>query len=241
VAKPRQCASGLRGVPEVGPDFQFPATCTEVNTEGPTSCIMEGMPKAGLRWFPLLLPAIAAMVMGCGGYNSNYVPPADGRPRLVWQDNKVVPMSANAIPAQCSSETDALLGGSGSVPVSRYVGGGGGGGVRFWVPVRTVAVVRVNGPIIAPIPRLGGSFSGGGLGKLGGGGGGGGGDIGKAAIVVAVLAIAVLPFIALGLAAGRPEPEDQVAAAIDQVNAQTDLARVPGSACDELVVAGGGQ
>jgi hypothetical protein len=120
-------------------------------------------------------------------------------------------------------------------------GGGGGGSVRgsFWVPVRTVAVVRVNGPVIAPI-RLGGAFSGGGIGRLGGGGGGGGGgDIGKAAIVVAVIAITVLPFIALGLAAGRPEPEDQVAAAVDQVNAQTDLARVPGSPCDELIVAGG--
>lgn len=177
------------------------------------------------------------MVIGCGGYTSEYVPPPDGRPRLVWQDNKVVPMMANAMPAPCSSEVDALLGGSGSVRVPRSYSGGG----TYWVPVRTVAVVRVHGPVPLPLPRasFGGSGGVGGIGKLGGGGGGGGGDLGKAAIVVAVLAISVLPFIALGLAAGTPEPEKEVADAIDRVNAQTDLARMPGSPCDELVVAGG--
>ena len=109
------------------------------------------------------------------------------------------------------------------------------------MPVRTVAIVHVHGPLPVPRPILVPSL-GGGIGSLGGGGGssggGGGGDLGKAAIVVAVLAISVLPFIALGLATGRPEPEKQVAAAIDQVNAQTDLARTEGSPCDELVVAG---
>ena len=189
----------------------------------------------GPRWFPLLLPGIASLVMGCGGYTSEYVPPADGRPRLLWEDNKVVVTQAGAVPANCSAEVNALTGGDTSVRVAAR--GGGGGGV-YWVPVRTVGVVHVHGPIIAPVPR---PFVplGGGIGKLGGGGGGGGGDLGKAAIVVAVLAIAVLPFIALGLATGRPEPEAEVADAIDRANAQTDLARTPTSACDELVVAGG--
>ena len=189
----------------------------------------------GLRWFPLLLPGIASLVMGCGGYTSEYVPPADGRPRLLWDDNKVVVTQAGAVPAACGAEVNALTGGDTSVRVAAR--GGGGGGV-YWVPVRTVAVVHVHGPIVAPVPR---PFVplGGGIGKLGGGGSGGGGDLGKAAVVVAVLAIAVLPFIALGLATGRPEPEAEVADAIDRANAQTDLARTPTSACDELVVAGG--
>lgn len=190
----------------------------------------------GLRWFPLLLPGIASLVMGCGGYTSEYVPPADGRPRLLWEDNKVVVTQAGAVPVACGAEVNALTGGDTSVRVAAR--GGGGGGV-YWVPVRTVGVVHVHGPIIAPVPRpFVPSVGGGGIGKLGGGGGGGG-DLGKAAIVVAVLAIAVLPFIALGLATGRPEPEAEVADAIDRANAQTDLARTPTSACDELVVAGG--
>lgn len=175
---------------------------------------------------------------GCGGYTSEYVPPPDGRPRLVWQDNKPVPMIANGVPAACSAAVDGLLGG-GSYPVRGRTRGG------YYAPVRTVTVVNVRGPGFVPVPRpvLVPRLPGGGgsIGKIGGGGGssgGSGGDLGKAAIVVAVLAVAVLPFIALGLATGRPEPEKEVAAAIDHVNAQTDLARTEGSPCDELLVAG---
>lgn len=201
------------------------------------------MSKPSLPWFLLLLPGMASLAIGCGGYTSEYVPPPDGRPRLVWQDNKVVAVQANPVPANCTIDADALAGGYGSVKVASRGGGGGyygGGGGVYWVPVRSVAVVHVGGPVIAPVPRpilpVPGPAGGGGIGKIGGGGGGGG-DLGKAAIVVAVLAIAVLPFIALGLATGRPEPEKDVAIAIDRVNAQTDLARTPGSPCDELVVA----
>lgn len=196
------------------------------------------MSKPSPWWFPLLLPGIASLVIGCGGYTSQYVPPPDGRPRLVWQDNKVVAVQANPVPAACAADADALAYGYESAPeLQRTVRTRVVGGV-YWVPVRTVHVVHVGGPVIVPRPILpvpGGSV--GGIGKLGGGGGGGGGDLGKAAIAVAVLAIAVLPFIALGLATGRPEPEKEVALAIDRANAQTDLARVPGSPCDELVVA----
>ena len=55
-----------------------------------------------------------------------------------------------------------------------------------------------------------------------------------------VVGVAALPSIALGRAVGRPEPEEQVAAAIDQVNEQQDLARNEGSPCDEMTVAGEG-
>jgi hypothetical protein len=193
------------------------------------------MSKAPLPFFPLLLPGLAALVVGCGGYTSEYVPPPDGRPRLVWQDNKVVPMISNAVPGQCSAAVDSLAGGGSGVLVRGRTRGG------YYAPSRTVVVV--GGPVFVPVPRpilvppVPGAKVGG-LGSLGGGGGGGGGDLGKAAVVVAVLAVAVLPFIALGLAAGRPEPESEVAAAIDHANAHTDLARTEGSPCDELIVAG---
>jgi hypothetical protein len=182
------------------------------------------------------LPTIVALACGCGGYMSEYVPPPDGRPRLVWQDNKVVPMTANAVPGNCTAAVDDMASGASPRTIGRPTGG------TYYVPVRTIVVVHAGGPGYVPIPHpLGGlsvSGGGGGIGHIGGGSGGGGGDIGKAAVVVAVVAIAVLPFIALGLAVGRPEPEKEVAAAIDRVNAQSDLARTEGSPCDELVVAG---
>jgi len=195
------------------------------------------MPKNRLRLlrFPalLVLPASALLATGCGGYTSEYLPPQDGRPRLVWADNKVVPMIANAVPGECTAEVDSLAGGGSSPRMSGYRGGG-----TYYVPVRTVVVVRGSGAIV-PGPRLifpGLVGGGSGIGKLGGGGGSD--DLGKAAVFVAVVAILVLPFVALGLATGRPEPEKEVAQAIDRVNAQTDLARVEGSACDEMLVAG---
>ncbi|MEZ4295395.1 MAG: hypothetical protein R3B70_10500 [Polyangiaceae bacterium] len=198
------------------------------------------MLESRLRWFPLLLPGIAALAIGCGGYNSEYVPPPDGRPRLTWQDNRVVAIQSNPVPAACNADADALANGYSEAPKLRgSVSVVGGGGV-YWVPVHHVHVVHVGGPAIVPVPRpilpITGGGGGGSIGKIGGGGGGG--DLGKAAIVVAVLALAVLPFVALGLATGRPEPEKDVAIAIDRVNAQTDLARLPGSPCDELLIAG---
>lgn len=201
------------------------------------------------RYLPLLLPGVVSLV-GCGGYTSSYVPPPDGRPRLVWQDNKPVPMISNPVPEQCSDAVGSLAVGSDLTRYGGRVTGRVSGG--YYVPVRTVVVVH-GGPAIVPVPKpfwpgpsihsSGGSSGGGstgGIGRLGGGSSGGGGDLGKAAVVVVVLAIATLPFIALGLAVGRPEPEGEVAVAIDTVNAHTDLARSEGSPCDEMVVAGEG-
>ncbi len=211
--------------------------------------MMAAMLTKRAPFVPLLLPGFAALVMGCGGYTSSYVPPPDGRPRLVWSDDKPVVMMANPMPPACSDAVSSVATGGGSVPVGgRHVAGGHISG-GFYVPVRTVVVVH-GGVGILPVPRPilpgfsggGHSSGGGGLGGIGGGGGhggsGGSGDLGKAAIVLVVVAIATLPFIALGLAVGRPEPEAYVATAIDQANAHTDLARTQGSPCDELVVAG---
>lgn len=200
------------------------------------------------RFLPLLLPGMASLVVGCGGYTSSYVPPPDGRPRLVWTDNKPVPMISNPVPAQCNEAVNSL---TNTLDLGRYGGRIAGGRVSggYYVPARTVVVVHAHGPAFIPVPRpivpivpfhAGSGGSSGGIGRIGGGGGGGSGDLGKAAVVVVVLAIATLPFIALGLAVGRPEPEGEVAAAIDNVNAHTDLARSEGSPCDEMIVAGEG-
>lgn len=204
------------------------------------------MPNKRLAFMPLLLPGIAALV-GCGGYTSQYVPPPDGRPRLVWSDDKPVPMIAHPVPSECTEAVERLTGGSGLVTIGSHVGGGHVSG-GYYHPVRVVGVVHVGGgpgyvpvprPIGVPLPHFSGGGSSGGIGsiKLGSGGGGGSGDLGKGAILLVVVAILSLPFIALGLAVGRPEPEGEVANAIDAVNAQTDLARTEGP-CDELVIAG---
>lgn len=194
-------------------------------------------------FFPLFAPGVAMLVAGCGGYTSSYVPPADGRPRLVWSDDKPVAMMANAMPAQCAAAVDSLAGG-GDLKIGRVSTGHVSGG--YYVP-RTIVVVHGGPGFIPPLPHqilpgFTGSGHGGikGTGGFSGGhtGGGGSNDLGKGAIVLVVVAIASLPFIALGLALGRPEPEAASAAAIDHVNAHTDLARTQGSACDEVVVAG---
>lgn len=72
----------------------------------------------------------------------------------------------------------------------------------------------------------GGSGGGGSFGR-----GGGGGDIGKGALVLAILALTVIPAIDIGLAAGRPESASRSSTHTDIVNAFNDLMRSPGSPC----------
>jgi hypothetical protein len=49
--------------------------------------------------------------------------------------------------------------------------------------------------------------------------------------VIAAAAIIASPIVAWGLAFSRPEPEGEVASAIDRVNAYNDLARSGGNPC----------
>lgn len=201
------------------------------------------------------LAATSAILGGCGGYVSEYVPPPDGLPRPVAMGDSVSSVIGTPVPAQCDEEVAKVVGGSAELP-------SGPPRVTVWSP--TVVVVHAGGPrhVHAPgaigrpttvVHSHGGGGSGasvrthgagssgrsgsGGLSGLGGGGGSsGGGDLGKAVIVVAVAAVLTLPFISLGLAVGRPEPEKEVAAQIDYVNAQRDLARSVGSPCDAVMV-----
>lgn len=209
------------------------------------------MTKAWNGRGPLLLVGAAALLFGCGNYTSDYVPPNDGRARAVWKEDRVVAsIPANAA-ADCSDAISDVTGDPGRY-VSSY---GGSRTVVIWQP--WIVVHHHHHPLPPPPgspgvvrhpahPSSGGGggsigsvSGGGGGGKSGGGGGssggGGGGDLGKAAVVLAVVALIALPIITLGLGLGRPEP-NEVAGEIDQVNAYNDLARLPNSPC--LVGAG---
>ena len=189
-------------------------------------------------------PLVAAMLTtGCGNYTSEYVPPKDGRARAVWQEDRVVAsLPAEANRAGCSQAVDEVQADPGRYRT--YYGGSPS--IIIWRP--WVVVTSTNRGSTSMRPRVpasprgiskGGS-SGGGLGSLGsgsssGGSGGGGGDLGKAAVVLVVVAMLTLPFITLGLGLGRPEPSEQVAQEIDKVNAYNDLSRLSDSPCGAAV------
>ncbi|MCC6523590.1 MAG: hypothetical protein IT373_13115 [Polyangiaceae bacterium] len=173
----------------------------------------------------LLVPSV-----GCAHYTSDYRPPADGRARVVWEGDEALvvrPQPAPGTAAACEAAVDSATGS----PTQ----------VRF---ERSGAAVGAHFVIIAPPPivhvhtgaHYHGSSHGHGAGHtpaLGHGTSGSGGKstAPEAAVVLAVLAILAMPGITIGLAVGRPEPEQDVAYAIDTVNAYNDLARYPGTAC----------
>lgn len=200
-----------------------------------------------------LLLGASVLLFGCGNYTSDYVPPKDGRARAVWNEDRVVA----SIPSDSSpSCTEALYDVQGD-PQRYYTTYGGTRTVVVWQPWIVVhhhhnhhGGGRVGpglpgGSAYRPArPSVGGGGGGttiGGGGHSGGGSGGGNGDLGKAAVVLAVVAIIALPIITLGLGLGRPEPSEEVAQEIDQVNAYNDLARLPNSPCLVGVSANGGE
>ncbi|WP_437956286.1 hypothetical protein WME76_33275 [Sorangium sp. So ce119] len=194
-----------------------------------------------------------AVLSGCGSYVSEYVPPPDGRARPVYRDGAVAMELGGAIPECLSGEqgSGAALppraSRAAAAPPVRVTGG-------FWVPIYVGPRIVVERHGVAPPPphlhRPGpdvvrtpaspskGGTSGPGSKAASGGSGGGSGDstAGNAAAsillaTVAVLALAALPPIAVGLSVGSPERDKDSALALDQVNAYNDLARTPGSPC----------
>lgn len=194
------------------------------------------------------------ILSGCGSYTSDYVPPKDGRARVVWVDDRAVAsLPSEALGPGCSEAVRNMP--ADPAQYSTYYGGSSGVVYyRPWIRVRPAPLIIVSSGGASNAPRsvhrtpaaatVGGS-SGGGSGSIsgpggsssgksggsGGGGGGGGGDLGKAAVVLAVVALLTLPIITLSLGLSRPEPEGDVANAIDDVNAYNDLARLPDSPC----------
>lgn len=200
--------------------------------------------------------ACLALFAACCGYTSEYVAPADGRPRAVWHDNKVVVERAGApASSQCASDisqiTDTTTLRERRPQVRRPEGG-------YWVPSyygppivvvsRGMAPilphppvflpsllgvrpgVALVGPLPVPVLRVGG---------ISAGSRSGSGDLGKAAVVLAVVALVVLPAVDLGLAIAPAESAGPSAQAIDQVNAWNDLLRSPGTSCSYDQAAGG--
>jgi hypothetical protein len=186
---------------------------------------------------------LIASLAGCG-YTSQYVPPADGRARPLWSEDHLITNLAD-VPPTCTQAIDWQLHPGARAPLvprAPHVD-------AYWAPVYYGPDIVVVAPGFAPIPPNPILFSpsltlatavvhashggGGGVGHLGGGGGGGGGgkDLGYVLLILAVIAVIVLPALDIGLATARPESEDNSADAIDRVNAYNDLARWAGTPC----------
>jgi len=225
--------------------LQLAVPCKKALYASAAQCQKEQMDLRSLK--PLLgwsAPLVAAMLTtGCGNYTSDYKPPNDGRARAVWHEDRVLaslPEGANR--AGCSTAINEVQ----ADPVRYRTYYGGSPTIVIWHPWIVVANTNTVATTSRPrtpanpsaISRGGSSGGGGGLGNIGSGssggsssGGGGGGDIGKAAVVLVVVAMLSLPFITLGLGLGRPEPSKEVAEEIDKVNAYNDLARLSESPC----------
>ncbi|HZS37683.1 MAG TPA: hypothetical protein VFF06_12690 [Polyangia bacterium] len=196
--------------------------------------------RAAARRAPGVLVALALAAAGCG-YTSEYAPPLDGRARPVWKDNNVVmELSGGGLTPACTDEIVAttqykrLRLSSGDL---RLDGG-------YWAPRYYGPQIVVITPGLAPplpvvplfVPHLPvgahATFVGApGVRVNGGSGGGGGSSGGDALAKLAVIALVVLPAVALGLAIANPESSTRSSQAIDEVNVYNDLVRSGQSAC----------
>jgi hypothetical protein len=172
-------------------------------------------------------------------YTSDYVPPADGRARVIWNHDPVVmmpqadPACTNAV-GRLTRPKDpkafALRDDSEQVQVDMPV----------VIDVAPPPVLIIPGPglgrPVEPVPGVGhaarpvGAPTGSGGFSLGSGNSSGSGAD-SLLVAGAVVAIATMPIVAIALALSRPENETRSAWAIDFVNGYNDLARWPGSAC----------
>ncbi|AUX46961.1 uncharacterized protein SOCE26_084710 [Sorangium cellulosum] len=189
---------------------------------------------------------------GCASYVSDYVPPADGRARPVFRGGEVVMEVGGGDTPECL--TGGEEGPDGAAPPPPPSASSSRVSVRggFWVPVyygppivvvrRGVApprphIHRAPGSVVRvpASPSKGGSAGTGGSATPRGSGarGSGGGSEAVAVVLVsaAVLALAALPAVAVGLSFGRTEAEEETALTLDRVNAYNDLTRTPGSQC----------
>ncbi len=170
---------------------------------------------------PLVLAAVLGGAVGCS-YTSDYVPPQDGRARGVWKDDGLVMVAPEELP-RCAHEVPPQPPGYVyAVPLN---------GAGYYVAPRTHTHVHVGVVVVGPAPLhppvpfvpggLGGSMD---------------GESGKVILVVmAIGAIVAFPFIAMGLALGHPEDEDEVAGTVDRINEFNDEARERLSLCYETI------
>jgi hypothetical protein len=210
-----------------------------------------------IKWGAMPFVLAAAASTGCAsGYVSDYNPPRDGRARVVWRDDRaiaVLPSSAADQPCtdarmQLVARPDSYARYGGSPVYVTYRAGvvitghprpviiGGGPSPGYGRPIAAApAMRRPASPHLASSPGSPSRPSTSGKSSSAGSSGArsvrSGNFPKEVAVVAAVLALLALPAITLGLAAGRPEPSEEVAAEIDRVNVYNDLARVPDSPC----------
>jgi hypothetical protein len=175
----------------------------------------------------LLLPLAGALTLiGCG-YQSQYIPPADGRARVLWNDDHLVTnLSAFPRTQECYEATWWQRHPAEHRQLSLAP--------DVWVPVYYGPDIAVITPGVAPIfsrpllpspslalaravtqaPPLPSMH----LDK-------------ELAAILMVIAIAVLPIVDVTFAALQPESDGRSADAIDEVNAYNDLARSAGNPC----------
>jgi hypothetical protein len=198
-----------------------------------------GLRRAWLR--PSVLPLLLAAACG---YTSEYAPPADGRVRPVWRENRVVVEPSGAAPSAECLRAALELTGTDIVRQPREYGvvrrePGGYWTPRFYgAPIVIVAAglapIMPRPPIFLPVlapalVRPGVGFIG--SGPVPGLRLGSGGDSGKALAFLAIIALVVLPIVDIAVAAAPAESVGATAQAIDQVNALNDLMRSPENPC----------
>jgi hypothetical protein len=160
------------------------------------------------------VPCVLTMCLAGCSYTSDYVPPKDGRARAIWKDDKVVVAAPADLP-DCAKDEQPPKGYRYDVPLDEH---------GYYYPPSSNTHVHVGVIIVGRPPVFFLPGSGGGIPSLGNLGGGGKGSE-YVFVALAVGAIVAFPFIAMGLALGHPEPEEEVAAGIDEVNAFNDKSR----------------
>jgi len=163
----------------------------------------------------LLLP-----MLGCS-YVSQYRPPRDERARPIWDKNRVrVHLSERPRPACDRAVTETVEGRPLAIAPSYTYDPQEQRGLSR-PPVFVFVPVIFWYPYAFPAP-LGfwGYYYGGQAGEL----------LGRLQIF-AVVALLVLPIVAIGLSASSPEEDKASTLAIDAANAFNDLSRSPGNPC----------
>ena len=160
---------------------------------------------------------LLASLTACS-YTSIYVPPADGRARLVWRDDKATALLPVSPGSACAT----------AIQQSRGFPPPDGTDVYFFP-----RFIILEGPISPHLGTDARSATGvhGGPHRASAIEPSSGGGDGKVWVVLAVIATVTLPIVAVILASSTPEDSSETSQAIAAVSAYNSLARTPESPC----------
>ncbi len=213
--------------------------CTQAAETAAVPASRETPQELSRHLLRLLLALGLAGAAGCG-YTSTYVPPDDGRARVVWRDGS----AAALVPAQSEACWRAVQKASGTTqPLvvdpapAASVSHGGYVHLPVWVHVHHPHHHLHDHGHHAAIAHSGASPSGPHKAVSAGAPSGGSSSVRSSStdfrllIAAATVALVSAPVVAIALALDEPERPAEVAAAADLVNALNDLTRAPGSPC----------